>query len=1045
MDTIEFWDVLGVAIRQSGVEGRFASRVARRLSLRCLDPESPYVDRISPWERLRKLVTTHAPQWHGKIALNTPMVASTVDGPQLWEVVTTPKPAKQSMRFGGGGSNLDWLESLRLQLQGAIQFASANESDYLLFCVARVIEDEVWQARRGSVRYRWGLESKLDDRMLHRVRMIRTDPALVRLSDQYMLSELIAPGYMGKKLTEQSSRELDAFERKWVHSERLAQMLEWLRDRKTDRDQHIRWFIGYDDAGEAVLRAHGTAGYWIVYHDGRTTLREFAISALLAEAREGCVTFNWRASAGGELDQPLDLGPLAVARTISRADAPTCTLRISISEASFYCNGLVLRTIAINPAGGELIQCMEMVQRLRDADCTLDIESVTGTPLGEALAALLDVTSTPNVQSNNRKVRLVYLIDGASHPIGGVPQVGMWFVADALERHGYKVDRLVLSRESFESRIPELLGAEYLGFSVNLANADAVAWAVQRIRTHGFEGHIILGGPQAVEIDELQQLEGWNAIIRGEAEDVMAQVLAVLDLLSAGAFESALDLARKLRGVAFRLDKVTILCNTAERNRSSVIICPLPYNWAETSQGTLQMNFTRGCPYDCEFCPNHQGKKFHPSSSEVMWDFSLLALADRHELPVGFAATVAEWLNSLLPSTAKLLALDVKIFLVAELQVTVGDAHNLLAAIRSTEGLESLQFGSFYTVLDTIGPADCLPENYSTVLSRRQIREFLLRVKLVSFGSVYNKAPSARSVVARHPVTIETSEDNTLVNRNVITDYLNKCRKHGIFSFLTFNPGQNSINDFISGGHERMIEYISVLTRDNPCAIAFGVDGTCNPVLRQNLKPRYVIGDVLRVNAELRKRGVKVQNNYILLAPETRFDEAIEAFMLYLLLPIPWRDYVVGTNIRVIAESGTLTTDEARILFPQASRDANSWNVPFRDYRVELLLQRHGISSEATSGAALGPVLTQVLRYDNMARQAVPRVVRRWLDTEADAEILALATYLADEGTVARDSSKDYGDLILDRLTELARELATSWQVGRPITISEAVRPSLMR
>ena len=86
------------------------------------------------------------------------------------------------------------------------------------------------------------------------------------------------------------------------------------------------------------------------------------------------------------------------------------------------------------------------------------------------------------------KVRLVYIPAKREHPLGGLPTIGLRYLADQLERLGARTDVMTLDASVMERRLVELLGADVIGLSTYLTNDKAVAEQVEMLREAGFEG-----------------------------------------------------------------------------------------------------------------------------------------------------------------------------------------------------------------------------------------------------------------------------------------------------------------------------------------------------------------------------------------------------------------------------------------------------------------------------------------------------------------------------------------------------------------------------
>ncbi len=604
-----------------------------------------------------------------------------------------------------------------------------------------------------------------------------------------------------------------------------------------------------------------------------------------------------------------------------------------------------------------------------------------------------------------RRVRLVYLPSSIPHQLGGVPEVGAAFLRDHLERLGDRVGVVKLRRKEFGRRLVELLGADVIGIGVYVHNRDEVAELVRRLRTAGFAGKVILGGPETRNIEAVQEtVPGWDAIVRGEGEDVLPRVLEVLDLLGAGKWQAALDRAQALRGVALGHGDTVLLCDTAARNRAEVISCPLPFEWPGGGSRRLKMNFTRGCPYRCTFCPNHQGREFRSGDVDELWRYTVFAVADDLRLPGDVERAVAGVIQDRLGVAAPP-RLRLALYLLGRGPVRGADLRAVVAALqpvidarvwsdtRQMESLTGLR-DTVGDVLQRLGDGPVLPWQAKAAWLLAKVAVLASRQLWRREGSHADMLEALRAQ-APPPFVLETSEDNTLVNRKQITEYLGRRKAYGFSGDYVFNPGQNTVQDLLQG-HDRdeaNEEYIALLADENPFAVALGTDGPSNAILRQNQKPAYGVAGLLAVNRALGRHAGEVANNYILLTPETDFLEAVESFALFLLLPVPWRDYGDAINLRVIKEETTLATDEGLLFAP----DDAGHHVPFRFQEVQRLLDRWGLTSDVPTDR-LRPLLWQVLENDAEVRVALPLLVERWRrNFDNDAEIAALAGLVGQE------------------------------------------------
>jgi hypothetical protein len=641
------------------------------------------------------------------------------------------------------------------------------------------------------------------------------------------------------------------------------------------------------------------------------------------------------------------------------------------------------------------------------------------------LRHLSDTSDKQTADLAGQHVRLVYIPSSIPHQLGGVPLVGLEFLRDRLEYEGARVHILKLPQSDFSHRLRELLGADIIGIGVYIHNRDEVADLVALLRASGYQGKIILGGPELRNIDAVQSnIDGWDAIIRGEAEDTLPAVLEILRHFDAGRWSEGINRARLLHGVALRCGDAMLLCDTAARNRATNIICPLPFDWARgKSRRRLQMNFTRGCPYLCTFCPNHQGRRFRPGSPDELWRYTLFAIADDVPLPPQIAAAAAGAIQAELGVGNVAPNLPVALHVLLKSATGRAGLAKALAFLRSeidsdllddADALDKL-VGSRQTLAGAMVQPSAAPH------TAWMTKETWLIAKVAILATRLRHADGSKAAAGTDPqrnpaFVLETSEDNTLVNRSAIADYLRRRTKYGLDEYFVFNPGQNTIWDLTDKKGSPDEDYIDTLVDRNPFAVALGADGTSNPVIRQNHKPFYGVRELLAVNRALARRGITVANNYILLTPETDLFEAVEAFVLFLVLPVPWRDYGEAINLRVIKEELTLSTDEGLLFAP---RD-RGFDVPLRFDEVETLLDRWSLSSSIPA-RELEPLLWRILDEDPQASALLPLVVDRWAaDFDADPELVAIAR-------LVRSMSRPQVPLVVT-LKAVKNSLATTMQ-----------------
>lgn len=946
--------------------------------------------------------------------------------------------------------------------EGAIELAVATGR---LFEESAVLTPEV----RRTMPLGAGFEGPLEERLRLRFGLIGQRPELLASVDDHLRLLLEAPDDGLLAVRADVGGELSGDERRWIDAERFAGMLAIARSnkQKTSGGQ-IRWFLRSDPAHGPVLDRYGAHGHWLV--TGRaepgTLARAGALAARATDEDRPAEPGAWRALAVGDSTaaatappasvpieeahalpgEPLDLDSLSIGgvgrglRTLgpdearrriaasARRDAPP---RPADRRYLLTADDRELKLLSTEDPGDErtlarvelepddddaMLEFIGALGRVADAGEVADRVPASQRDSSAArwARALLGRRPAPRPGTaaddlTGLNVRLVYVPASLPHPLGGLPLIGLRYLADRLERLGARADVLTIQADDLERRLDELLGADVIGLSVYLTNDSEAAQLVELLRAAGFAGRIVLGGPQMREIDLIQRkVKGWDALIRGEGEEAFPRVLRVLRHLDAGDLDRGLELARSLRGVAIAHGDLVVLADTAARNATARISCPLPFEWQRHSDaGVLKMNFTRGCPYQCGFCPNHQGQRYHSCGSTEMWTFTERAAADALTLPREEEERRA---------TAIQAALGV------EGPPRLRLALDLLLRDAVPRAL-----------LEEICPAN-LPDLEADRVPAWKAKERWLEDKatLLSGATIDREGTEESDSEARlRPFEIMTSEDNTLVNRKDVIEYMDRRRVGGLADAVTFNPGQNTVRDLTDHHGEIDLDYVEAICAENPFKVVLGVDGTSNPVLRQNHKPYYSLAEAVALNRELNRRGIEVFNNYILLTPETNLLEAIEAFALFVLLPIRWRDHGDSINLRIIKEPGTRSHDEGLLFAPDDEKHVD----PIRFAEVEELLRDRELTSEVP-GRDLPALLWRLLAEDPRAQRLLPKVVRRWeLDFDDDPFLRTLAARIR--------RAERPGVPLVDTLRQVAAAYEDAWPAEPDDGLDDAPAPSI--
>ncbi|MFI5914003.1 hypothetical protein [Dactylosporangium sp. NPDC051541] len=930
-----------------------------------------------------------------------------------------------------------------------------DQARELAVATARLVEDgEVLQAHARRQRpLGKGFESLRDERLRRRFALLPERASWLTTLSQLLPLLMEEPDEGAAQFEREVGVTLPPIDRAWLECERRVAMLRFVRHRKTENG-HIRWFLRNDENQGVILDRFGVSGHWIVSGIGRqdelTRLATAVERTLSANSSAKTPSEGWRlvtvnagepallaqgsmlvasshvlpaalsaersmtslraqvrrnlsmslAGAPPSSEDPSTLPtdqsePLSLAAYALRADPDGVALVAARTDSSL---STTVARVGHQADDDQMLSFLDSVECVADSMTLSDeiAEEFRESPSAQWSRALLRLLRDASVRPRGRRVRLVYVPSAIQHQLGGVPLIGLEFLRDRLERIGNRVNVLVLPPESFERRLPELLGAEVIGIGVYIHNIDEVSSLIRLLRSAGFVGKVVLGGPQMRDVDRIQAtIDGWDALIRGEAEEVLPQVLRVLELLDAGRWQEALDSARTFTGVAIRHGRTVLLCDTAGRNRVGTFACPLPFDWRRgKSERRVQMNFSRGCPYLCTFCPNHQGQMFRAGPVEELWQYTVLAVADDMPLPLEVEHRTARLIQDHLGvSSAERLRLAV--YVLSRTGCEVRQLRQWLMPLCEFADPKTLH--DPIMLQDLIGCAETLESQLSAAgtapMSSWQIKRswLLARIAVLASRQLWRRTGERCDLLdrlalsSRSPFVLATSEDNTLVNRSTVREYLARRIRYGLDGDVVFNPGQNTVFDLSDSRGGADEDYIGLLVDHNPFAVALGADGASNPVIRQNRKPRYQVNEVLAVNRALAGHGVEVANNYILITPETDLLEAVEAFLLFVMLPIPWRDYGDSINLRVIKEEGTLAHDEGLLFAPEDT----GWYEPMRFVEVDALLKRWSLSSEV-SARDINTLLWRILETDEEVTPLLPDVVERWVRNYDDDAELAL-------------------------------------------------------
>ena len=909
----------------------------------------------------------------------------------------------------------------------------------LVHAVARLGEDAAGLEDRHRRSPGIGFED-LHDRRLHgRLPRLLDAPRLVAELDARLPRLAREPDAgLAARLGPDPRAEADA--RAWIEAERRAAILRFVRHDKTDGEGHIRRHVEVDERGRPVLVRLGVRGWW------RAPRGELELGLKQAAAIEDgrldsaeAAPLRRLSPEGPDDLHRQDLAPTLAAPHWNATSDSIAEFRLEVGRDERALEGLQLRrrdrlvfpspdVTEARPGPGRAPDDREdgsepaRVESGAALDLLKRVEAlgrrcrVSAAAARTALGGLCRALQRRLEDDAARRVRLVYVPSELPHPLGGVPELGLAILDRVLSERGDRVLRLMIRAREFDDRLAELLTADVVGVGVYVHNRAEVARLVRRLRAAGFAGLIVLGGPECRSIEAiLRDFDGFDAVIRGEAEDVLPAVLETLDLIRRGELTEAARRALALRGVVLRVADELWLCDTAHRSRAAVVRAPRPLLWSADGRLKLKVNVSRGCPYLCTFCPNHQGRAFRAGPVEELVEVLIDAVADHRRLPAELRDELHHRLRRELdvPETGIRLPLSALVHVAARLPLSP-ELQRDLEAVARRPGV------------------DALPERPS----RPSEDPGFAPGGFGGFAEAWLNLKRRHGLAGSAPrFVIETSEDNTLVNRATVLALLARRRELGLAAEVLFNPGQNTIRDLLGPDGAPDEAFLDALVRDNPFEVAFGTDATSPAVLRQNRKPNASISQVLAVNRALARRGIRAVNNTILLSAETTLLEAIESLLLWRLLPLPWRDYGPAINLRVIKEETTLATDEGRLLQP----DDTGWDVPLRDPETVALIERLGLSAMMTAADAAQRIETALVTDDEL-RAHLPRLLERWtLDLDDEPELRALADLVRQEQS-RTDPALDLGEAVLSLIRRLRREALD--ELGTRRTPSEVLRAS---
>lgn len=193
---------------------------------------------------------------------------------------------------------------------------------------------------------------------------------------------------------------------------------------------------------------------------------------------------------------------------------------------------------------------------------------------------------------------------------------GVPLLAAILQEYGYHVDCYIGSIHKIKWQ--ELLSYDVIGFGAISCTAKPTYEMIKKLRAEGYHGQIVVGGPHATVLPDESLAAGADFVVRHEGERTLPELLAAIE-------NSGIE---NVAGITWVKDGVTM------RNRdrtflSSKELSELPLPVFDTIIDLPRMNivpitFSRGCPFQCEFCgvAGMYGAKYRCASAE--WRISQL-------------------------------------------------------------------------------------------------------------------------------------------------------------------------------------------------------------------------------------------------------------------------------------------------------------------------------------------------------------------------------------------------------------------------------------
>jgi radical SAM superfamily enzyme YgiQ (UPF0313 family) len=208
------------------------------------------------------------------------------------------------------------------------------------------------------------------------------------------------------------------------------------------------------------------------------------------------------------------------------------------------------------------------------------------------------------------------------------PPLGLLYLSAFLKREGFAVeifDSTLRDRDALFQKL-ESRCAPVLGLYTNLITRPSVLAITREAKRHGWT--VVLGGPEAANYPEEYLSRGADAIVVGEGERTLHELLVALR-------DRGPHRLHGVDGVAFR-DEDGHLVRTADRaqiedldslpwpDRAAIDIPAYVDIWrTHHGMGSVNLITARGCPYKCRWCSHavygftHRRRSFLDCADEL--------------------------------------------------------------------------------------------------------------------------------------------------------------------------------------------------------------------------------------------------------------------------------------------------------------------------------------------------------------------------------------------------------------------------------------------